>query len=78
MAIKIEFYIVQKEFGRCKTEPELKERLEHYKDLLEKGELTDRQYWAIQHFQAVERLRFRDRHLKAFSRVGGNGLRIKQ
>lgn len=80
MANKIEFYIVQKEFGRCKTESELKDKLERYKDMLEDGELTSRQYWAIQGFyaQAVDRLRFNDRHLKAFERVGENGFRIKQ
>lgn len=80
MALRINFGQVQSEFGACKSESELKERLEHYKDLLEEEQITGKQYWAIQNFyaQAVDRLRFGNRHLKAFEKVGENGLRIKQ
>lgn len=79
MALRIDFKQVQAEFKACKDESELKDRLTHYKKLLDGEHITVRQYWAIQNFyaRAVDSLRFGNRHLKAFDRVGKSGFRIK-
>lgn len=79
MALRIDFKQVQDEFGACKNEPELKQRLQHYKDLLDGEHITHRQYWAIQNFyaRAKDRMSFGNRHLRAFDRVGESGFKIK-
>lgn len=77
--LRTDFKKLQQEFAELKTEPELQKELEKFKELRNGEHISDRQYWAIEELiiKAKERLRFGDRHLKSFERVGGNGYRIK-